>query len=143
MGNDGRTNTNDLTAWASGRLNPPVEIHPKFGGRGANGFLIFAAIFLAFFIIGPPIFLMIQRIYQGVPPEGLGFMLRGLGCLGIWIVVGLAIMSAIFMLPSISTRRHLVKVMAPNGVTTRCGARYPWHDLKVLEYTEVKCARRG
>jgi hypothetical protein len=134
---------NELAAWANSRLNPPVEIQLKFGGRGANGFLIFAAIFLGFFIIGPPVFLIIQRIYQGVPPEGLGFMLRGFGCLGIWILVGLAIMSAIFILPTVSTRRHLVKVMDTSGLTTRGGDRYLWRDLKFVQYQEVRWSKKG
>lgn len=143
MENEARSGISDVTAWANIRLKPPVEIRLKFGGRGANGFVIFAAIFLGFFIIGPPVFLIIQSIYRGVPPEGLGFMLRGIGCLGIWIVVGLAIMSAIFILPTMTTRRHLVKLMDPTGVTTRGGARYRWQDLKFVQYQEVQWSKKG
>ena len=132
-----------LIEWANARLNPPVEIRPKFDGRGANGFVIFAAVLVAFFVLGPPIFLIVEQIYRGVPPEGLAFMLRRIGCLGIWIVVGLAAMSAVFVLPMIAVRRHLVKWMGPDGVTTRHGHQYPWHDLKYLEYKKVRWVNRG
>ncbi|MEO7539619.1 MAG: hypothetical protein ABIV21_06305 [Pyrinomonadaceae bacterium] len=143
MVNEAHPVFSDVIAWANARLNPPVEIRLKFGGRGANGFVIFALIFVAFFVLGPPIFIIIRSIYNGVPPEGIAYMMRGLACLGIWIIVGLALMSAIFVLPTMTIRRHLVKIMDPSGVMTRGGAHYQWQDLKFVQYKEVRWSPRG